>query len=852
MCMCFVKMQAQISGFVYDKTTGEALPFVNVRYDKSTVGTITNSDGHYKIKRINGGTLVVSCVGYEQQNIIIKPKTSDYLNIKLSSVSVSLKSATVKGQKKKYTKKDNPAVALMRKVIAAKRDNDPHINDYFSYNHYNKLTLAFNEYTDKTLQNIPVLSKMHFLKDYVETCEVTGKKILPISYSETYSQHIYRKNPKDEKDIVFGERHEGMNDFLTTGDILTNILDDCFSDIDLYKEIIRFLKHAFVSPISTHYAINFYRYFIEDTVKINGVSCINVGFTPNNVQDFGFSGNLYIVNDTTYRLKKALIRVPKNTGVNFVDQLDIDQEYVTLSSGQQALSKDVLTMQMSLLEDFGKVQVQRSEYFSNYSLEPVSDVFFDYGGNRRVLETAKTRDSLYWANIRPTQLTQGEAKMGNMLNQIEDMKNFNVVLVIVRALIENFVETSTKKPNLVDIGPINTLISNNFVDGWRLRLSAQTTANLNSHLFVKGYIARGFKNHRWEGLGEVIYSFNKKEYSWNEFPVNNLSISAQSDVMSPSDVFMVTDKDNVFTSLKVHKVDQMQYFKRLRLSYEKEWYNGIKFSLSGKYMQNKGAGALFYQSLDGTGSPSNDITNHIEHFNTADVQVGIYCHPNTKYTQTKQKRVTINKTTPYFSLYHTFGVKAFGGDYTYNFTEATYYRHLWVPTAGYLEMTLKAGAQWNKVPYPLLIMPAANLSYIAQKETFSMINNMEFLNDRYASLMLTWNLDGKIFNRIPLLKKLKWREFVGVNMLWGMLTSKNNPYKNPEDEELFYFPGHWNNSGTFEYSSFLMDKKPYYEVFVGVRNILKFFTVQGVRRMNYLNMPHAQKWGIRIMFNPGF
>jgi hypothetical protein len=199
---------------------------------------------------------------------------------------------------------------------------------------------------------------------------------------------------------------------------------------------------------------------------------------------------------------------------------------------------------------------------------------------------------------------------------------------------------------------------------------------------------------------------------------------------------------------------------------------------------------------------------------------------------------------PVYTLSHTAGFKdVLGGEYNFNFTEATIWKRFWLSSWGHVDATLKAGAQWNKVPFPLLIMPAANLSYITQQETFMLINSMEFLNDRYASLAVTYEMNGKLFNRIPLIKHLKWREVFRFRTLWGTLTDKNNPYVRTGDPELFRFPMRGG-----EPSAFVMDPKvPYMEISVGVYNVFKLLHIEYVRRLNYLDHPGINRDGVRFM-----
>ena len=220
--------------------------------------------------------------------------------------------------------------------------------------------------------------------------------------------------------------------------------------------------------------------------------------------------------------------------------------------------------------------------------------------------------------------------------------------------------------------------------------------------------------------------------------------------------------------------------------------------------------------------------------------------PGETFINTKQRRLPINLDSPVFTISHTMGLKDFlGGDYTYNFSEASIYKRFWLKSWGKLDCYVKGGIQWNKVPFPLLIMPETNLSYIMQDYTFTAINNMEFLNDRYASLMLLWDMNGKILNRIPLLRKLKWREWFTVKCLWGDLSDKNNPTlaQNAGDGTLMYFPE----------GSYIMDKKkPYWEVSAGVHNIFKIVHVEYVRRLSYLHLPTAHKHGVRFMIRMTF
>lgn len=842
-----------ITGRVTEFKTGEPLPFVNVVIEKSH-HTMTDAKGRYSIP-FRSGKLRVSAIGYETKEV--KVKEPGVINFILKADDTSFNEAVVTGKKQKYSRKNNPAVELMKKVIAAKKKQDLKKYDFYSIDQYSKMVFAFNEVTDKVFEE-GSFKNMPFLRDHVETCNETGKLILPITVDETVTRNIYRKKPETEKSIIVGQRHKGLDELFNTGDIVNTMLKDCFTDVDIYEEHVRLLQFPFTSPISTRSAINFYRYFIEDTLAINGDSCIRVDFTPNNPQDFGFSGTLYIHNDSTYRIKRAQIGIPARSDVNWVESMQIIQEFQQLPNGEQVLVKDDMLIQLKIANFLQKFQVKRTTEYSNFDFNDIPEKTFKFKGGQMTDPNAMMRDEAFWQEHRSEQLTKSEDDMEELLRKLQNVKGFKPVLFVAKAFIENFVETSLdpKNPSKVDIGPVNTMISQNFVDGLRLRASAQTTANFNPHLFLKGYVAYGFKDHRWKGLGEVTYSFNKKAYLPREYPVNNLTFSYNRDVMAPSDKFLPTDKDNVFVSFKWTDVEHMMYYEHFRLLWDREWENGFRFKAQLLHSKEEATAALFYQPLSAGALPSPDATLHQKNLKHTELQLGITYQPGVTWLNTKQRRIATNNDAPILSLSHTTGFKGLlGSHYNYNFTEAGIYKRFWLSSWGRIDTQIKGGAQWNQVPYPLLIMPAANLSYIMEDHTFNLINNMEFLNDRYASLMLSWDMNGKIFNRIPLIKKLKWREFIGCNVLWGSLTSKNNPFlaKNAGSSELFHFPGTFNEDGSFNYTSTVMDpNKPYVEVIAGVHNIFKLFHIQYVRRLTYIDHPETHKWGIRFMFRMTF
>lgn len=843
--------ESMLMGIVTDAATGDTIYYPSVSYKGQHIAVSGTAKGEYTIVRKEGLVLTFSAVGYAPVQVVVKASTPKTLNIKLKSDTRQLAEVVVRQKRGKYSRKDNPAVELMRRVIAAKKRTRLENHDFFQYTKYQKITLALNDITPTQIDS-GFIGKRRWMLDQVEHCPYNNKLILPVSVDETVTQHLYRKQPKTERDIIKGQSNAGINQLIQTGDIMDIMLKDVFTDVNIYDNDVRLLRHHFTSPIGNS-AISFYRYYIEDTVYVGKHLCYHLQFTPNNGQDIGFRGELYIVADSTLHVKRCNLTLPIQSGVNFVQNLQVRQEFAQLENGEWALSEDDMIAEIGVSGLLQKAIVIRTTRLNNYAFDELPAKLFKGSGREKREADAMMRDEAFWKKYRAVELSKSESSMDEFVHRVEQMKGFKYIIFGLKALIENFVETGGKDhPSKVDIGPVNTMFTRNFIDGFRTRISAQTTANLSRHWFLAGYMARGWGSKKNYYSGEITYSFNRKEYLPREFPKRTVSFKSTYDIMSPSDKFLRTDKDNVFTALKWAKVDAMMFYNRQQLTLEREEEWGMKTTLSLQTEENEAAGSLFFEKLSNFFPPiifpDTDVSSllHNGKIRTTELRFELEIAPGRTFINTKQRRIAINLEAPVITLSHAVGLNGvLGGQYRYNFSEVGLFKRFWLRSWGKFDVQLRAGAQWDKVPFPLLIMPAANLSYIVQKGSFNLINNMEFLNDRYASVDLAWDMNGKIFNRIPLLKKLKWREYIGFKGLWGSLTDKNNPFlfQNMGDATLMYFP---------EGSHVMNPKRPYMELILGVHNIFKLFHVQYVRRLNYNELPTAQKQGVRLMMRMSF
>ena len=594
-CLLSFSVSAQqIHGTITDDETGDTIAFASVVYKGHNIAAISDINGQYKIGRHEGWNITFSAVGYKTRIVPITNKTKARLNIKLKPDKQMLAEVTVKAKRGRYSRKNNPAVELMKRVVAAKKLTDLGQNDYYQYNKYEKITFSMNDLKPEQLEQ-GVFKRHPWLIDQVEVSPVTGKMILPLSVDETVSQKVYRKDPRSEKTIVTGKTSKGVNDIFQTGDILNNVLKDVFTDVDLYKDHIRLLQYPFVSPLSNE-GIGFYRYYIEDTIKIDRDSCFHLHFLPNNQNDMGFRGDLYILKDSTLHVRRCEMTIPKQSNVNFVKEVKITQEYSQLPDGQWVQTQDDMTTELELLSFVRSFTVSRVTRMSDYAFTPVPKKLFK-GKAKEVTEAdAEMRDDEFWAQYRQVELTKSEGSMDKFIHRIENMKGMKYIIFGLKALFENSIETST--PNYIDICPVNTILSNNYVDGMRSRLSLKTTANLSKHFFLSGYYGRGWGSKKNYYMGEFTYSLNPKKYLPHEFPRRTLTIQAARDVCSPGDKFMDTDKDNFMVAFKWAETNKMMLYNRQQVTFEYETDWGLKAYLQGKLEENESCGHMTFQTLD--------------------------------------------------------------------------------------------------------------------------------------------------------------------------------------------------------------------------------------------------------------
>ena len=831
--LCLFSLEGQneirIKGLVTDSVSGEPLPYVSIIVKGTTTGAATDLDGRFSLtvpSSASGKMLEVSYLGYSTKQVSLKSGQS--LSIQLAPTGIALNEVVVKPGRERYRRRDNPAVAFVKNVIERRDANDPRNHDYYSYDRYQKMVFAMNDYKPKKREDGKT-GKFDFLEEFIDTLDV-GTTILPISEKEHFETVYYRRDPHSEKRLVKGDKSAGVDEVFSR-DGIQQFLNEAFREVDIFRNNIPLFLQRFVSPLSS-LGPTFYKYYLMDTLEIDGQKCMDLGFVPFNSESFGFTGHLYVTLDSTYFVRRVLLNVPKDINLNFVSHMTIDQTFRREPDGTRLITKDDIRVNFKLSEKSKGMFAQRLIVYSNHSFEPDTAqlAIFEQPAPSITLKEAYTQTDKFWEENRPQEgRRRNPNTVDKLMAKLRSIPIFYVTEKIVTILVSGYVPaTKDEANNKFEFGPMNTTISGNAIEGARFRIGGTTTPQFHKRLTLDGFAAYGVRDKKMKYDALVEYSFIDRKQYRKEFPMHSIRFEYMYDINKLGQQYMYTSKDNFLLAIRRKRDTRATYLRKAELTYTREHYNGISYSA---VLRNKREYATPYAVFDRINADGS-LTS-LDHYDMTELELNFRYGYNEKFYQTRNNRIPITFDAWVFNLSHVMGWKGFlGSSYNYQRTDIGLQKRLWFSAFGYTDIILKAGKVWTKVPYPLLILPNANLSYTIQPEAYTNMNAMEFINDEYASWDVTYYMNGLLLNRIPLIKKLKWREVFCFRGLWGHLSDKNNPAKSTG---LFAFPE----------GSMTLGKAPYMEASVGIENIFKFLRLDYVWRLNYRDNPDIQTHGVR-------
>jgi hypothetical protein len=817
-----------VNGTVTDAATKRPLPYVTVVFAGSSIGINTDDHGKFSISTTKTfDHIKATFVGYKDATLPITAGQTQVVNIRLFPQAQTLSTVTIKaGKKPKYRNKGNPAVELIRQVIDHKPQNRPTSYDYVQYKEYDKMVFSFAN-VSSTLSDKKFFHKYKFIIDNRDSTSVPGKSLLPVYLDEKLAQVYYRKSPSKTKTDIIAQKKVDFGAAVDAEGI-SQYFKHMYADIDIYQNSIFLMTNNFLSPIAAS-GPTFYKYFITDTLVVDGKKVVELSFTPRNTTDLLFMGKIYITLDGNYAVQKARLYANKNINLNFVKDLNVDLTFEKNPDGRYHLSKN------SMIADFGfnknkdgGLYGTRTVTFSDYKINtPRPDSV--YAGNEVTeLDNSSTRTDQYWNQNRLDTLTTAESKVYKNTDSLRNMPSFKRLTDIATILLAGY-----KGFGWFEVGPANTFYSFNPVEGLRLRVGGRTTPELSTRYYFETYAAYGFKDEKWKYFLSATYSLNDK--SIYKFPQDYIRASYQRDVTIPGEDLQFVQEDNFLLSFKRGNNDKYLYNDFYRLNYVHEFDSHFSYNLTFTNRTQSPAGSLSFLT------DQNGALNNVQDLTTSEANLQLRYAPGEQFYQGKIYRIPIPNAFPVYELDFTQGFKdIFNSSYAYQRLHAQIDKRFYNSQFGFADVRVEAGKIFGQVPYPLLNIFRANQTYAYDLYSYNLMNFLEFVGDHYESINIDQHFQGFFFNKIPLLKKLKWREVASFKGIWGGVSNENNPYLH---SNLYQYPLYPDGRPI----TYALGSTPYIEASVGIENIFKFVRVDFVRRFTYLDNPDVAKFGVRVL-----
>jgi hypothetical protein len=767
--------------------------------------------------------------GYHPFSLSITNNAEQQFTVLLSKSYTTLADVFVNAGKGKYRNKNNPAVDLIRKVIANKSKNGPGSDPYTSYEQYEKIRVLFDKLPPLFVNNI-IMKKFRFVFENFDTTLVPGKPLIPVYIEEVLSENYFRKQPEKKKKIVLARKSTDFGEYLDMKAI-SSAVNRLYEDINIYDNTITAFTIQFISPIAD-LAPTFYMYYIEDTIVENGEKLVQLHFIPRNPEDLLFRGTLYITLDGNYAVRKAALEVNKHINLNYIRNFKVNQDFEKDSGGRYHLANSDMVAFFSPFPRTPGVFGERIVSITKQTDSIIPEIVLK-GPSVNTLPHASGHPDIFWRNERTVPLSTPEARTYANIDSLKKMRSYNRLADYVTLLTAGY-----KSVGKFEIGRVGSFYSFNTVEGKRLQFGGRSKTKLSTRYYADGYLAYGFRDQQWKYFLSGTYAFNNK--SIYSFPFNYIQVSYLRDtrILGQENVF--AQGNSFLASFNRGINSEWLYNNIFRLSYVHEFENHFSYNLGMKYWQQQPAGSLNYIY-----ELSPDKSDTVRGITTGELSATFRWAPNEQFYQGKAIRRDIVNKYPIIVLQYAKGINGlFGGQYNYDAFHLTVYKRFYLAPLGFTDVYLDAGYLGGNLPYPLLIIHPANQSYFYSENSYNLMNVGEFVSDHYAGMHADHFFGGFFFNKIPFLKKLRLREVIAAKILYGGLRNENNPAINPDQMKFPLING--------LSSTYVLGRQPYLEASVGIYNIFSIIRVDLVKRFTYLYHPGISTLGLRFSSNFNF
>lgn len=814
MCLfLFGSMQAQttkVSGKIVDAISREPLPFVNIIFKGTTVGATSDVEGNYTLSTtLKVDSMVISYVGYNKVTRAIKKGVTQEINIGLTQ-GVDLITVEVRPG-------ENPAHRILRKIIAHKDQNDREKLDAYEYEVYNKVEFDLNNISED-FKNRKLLQPFSFIFDNIDSSNAKEKPYLPLFMTESLSDFYYRKNPKTRNEKIKASKVAGVQN-----ETVSQFMGDMYQNVNIYENTILVFGKNFISPISDN-ALLFYKFYLIDSMVIDGHKCYQLQFKPKRKQELTFTGNLWAA-DTSFAIKQIEMSIADDANINFINSTAVVQTYTQVDSVWM-MQKERLVIDFNPFPIEQKKKSMMGVYgrktasYGNFKVnQPKENKFYSLTENLVVADDAFKKNEEYWKQHRLDSLSKNEKQIYHMVDTLQTLPVYKTWVDVLQIFV-----TGYKVKGNFEYGPYYNLLSYNEIEGTRFRFGGRTSNKFSKWYELSGYAAYGSRDEKFKySLGIRAFVTKKPRTMVGMYYKNDNEILGQS-----QNGFTT---DNILASVfRVTPLRNLTNTKEVQAYIEKDWFTGFSTKLSF-YNRQMFPLANFHYEYHKTAT---EIA-YKDNINTSEIRFAARLAYNEKFVEGAFNRVSLGTHSPIVQFQYTLGLKnLFNSNYDYHKFTINVDDRIRINPIGYFDYVLEYGKIFGQLPYPLLELHGGNETYIYDIYAYNGMNYYEFVSDEYASATLSHHFDGFFLNRIPLMRKLKWREVVGGKALIGRVNAKNR--------ELLIFPDH------------LYDLRngPYFEASAGIENIFKVLRVDAVWRLSYLDHDKAQPFSIKGTFQFNF
>jgi hypothetical protein len=793
----------KVMGKVTDAITKQPLPYANVYLKGNTTGVTTGFDGNYSLEtRLRADTLLASYLGYQTASKRLVPNKFQTIDFELFPSKLELSEVVIKPG-------ENPAEVILRRIIRNKPENNREKLEAYQYEAYTKIQFDANNVSEK-YRNMKIFKPFQFIFDNLDTSTLNGKTYLPIFLSESLSDVYFRKNPKDQKEVIKATNISGIEN-----ESMSQFVGDLVQNVNVYDNYVMLFQKNFVSPIA-NFGLGYYKYYLVDSAAVNGRWCYNITFKPRRIQELTFTGNFW-VNDTSYALTKLDMRVAGDANINYISDLNISQEFRRIDNNYWMLTMDKMVADFNIMKRSRKTMGfygTKTTSYRNFAFTETSDKkIYAMPTNISVLKNANHMSDEFWKQSRHEELNKDERTIFHMIDTLKSLPVFNTYVDVIQMITTGY----WVKGNF-EIGPYMSMLSFNYLEGTRFRFGGRTSNAFSTKLMLHGYAAYGTLDQKMKYSGGFLYMLGKN-------PRRALSGSFKYDIEQlglSQDAFR---EDYLLAGLfSKNKSNSLSIVKEYKGAYEHEWFTGFSNTIS--FTNRK----LFSTTPEGfrVFDPATDSYSMLSSLTTSELGINTHFAYKEKVVMGEFQRTSLGGKYPVLDVLYGYGMKDFlNSDYEYSRLQIRVRHWFNLSTLGWSKYSIEAGQIWGKLPYPLLKIHSGNETYWYDETAFNLMYYYEFVSDKYISFLYTHHFEGLFLNKIPLMRKLKWREQFQIRGVVGSLSPKNLMYAAlPE--------------GSYTLT------KPYLEAGAGLENIFKIFRVDAIWRLSYRDHPRASNFGVFV------